>query len=46
MQVGIAHLQPFDSPRLFVECLGWNHYQAEQVGVQVDGCEYSLTPVA
>ena len=33
-------------PRLFVEGLGWNHYQAEPVGVQVDGCEYSLTPVA
>ena len=40
------HLQAFDFPRLFVEGLGWNHYQAEPVAVLVDDREYSLKPVA
>ena len=40
------HLQAFDFPRLFVEGLGWNHYQAEPVSVLVNGREYSLAPVA
>ena len=40
------HLQAFDFPRLFVEGLGWNHYQAEPVRVHVDTHDYVLTPVA
>ena len=40
------HLQAFDLPRLFVEGLGWNHYVAEPLAALVDGCEYSLKPVA
>ena len=40
------HLQAFDFTRLFVEGLGWNYYQAEQVPVLVNGREYSLKPVA
>ena len=40
------HLQAFDFQRLFIEGLGWNHYQGEPILVQVDGFEYSLTPVA
>ena len=40
------HLQAFDFPRLFVEGLGWNHYQAEPVAVLVNDREYSLKPVA
>ena len=40
------HLQAFDFPRLFVESLGWNHYQAEPVAVLVNDHEYSLAPVA
>ena len=40
------HLQAFDFPRLFVEGLGWNHYQAEPVAVLLNDHEYSLKPVA
>ena len=40
------HLQAFDFPRLFVEGLGWNHYQAEPVRVHVDTHDYVLMPVA
>ncbi len=40
------HLQAFDFPRLFVEGLGWNHYQAEPLTIQVNEREYSLKPVA
>ena len=40
------HLQAFDFPRLFVEGLGWNHYQAEPSALPVDGHGYSLKPVA
>ena len=39
------HLQAFDFPRLFVECLGWNHYTTELVSVHIDDREYSLKPV-
>ena len=40
------HLRDFDFPRLFVEGLGWNHYQAEPVAVLVNDREYYLKPVA
>ena len=40
------HLQAFDFQRLFVEGLGWDHYQAQPVVVQANDREYSLTPVA
>ena len=40
------HLQAFDFPRLFVEGLGWNHYQAERLAVRVNEREYTLKPVA
>ena len=40
------HLQAFDFPRLFVEGLGWDHYQAEPLALPVDGHEYALKPVA
>ena len=50
MPVSIEELRPhllaFDFPRLFVEGLGWNHYQAEPVVVLVNDREYSLKPVA
>ena len=39
-------LQAFDLTGLFVEGLGWNHHQAEPLGVQVNEREYSLRPVA
>ena len=41
-----SYLRDFDFPRLFVEGLGWNYHPAEPVGVQVDGRDYSLKPVA
>ena len=41
-----CHLQAFDFPSLFVEGLGWNHYQAEPLIVLVNDREYSLNPVA
>ena len=40
------HLQAFDFPRLFVEGLGWDRYQAQPLVLPVDGHEYVLTPVA
>ena len=40
------HLQAFDFASLFVEGLGWNHYQSEPLAVQVNEREYSLRPVA
>ena len=40
------HLQTFDFPRLFVECLGWDHFQTEPLVLPVDGHEYALKPVA
>ncbi len=40
------HLQAFDFPRLFVDALGWDHYQAQPLVLLVDGYEYALTPVA
>ena len=40
------HLQVFDFPRLFVEGLGWDHYQAEPLALPIDGHEYALKPVA
>ena len=40
------HLQAFDFPSLFVEGLGWNHYQAEPLAVRVNEREYHLKPVA
>ena len=40
------HLQAFDFQRLFVEGLGWDHYQAQPVVVQANDREYSLTPIA
>ena len=40
------HLQAFDFPSLFVEGLGWNHFQSEPLAVQVNEREYSLMPVA
>ena len=50
MTVSIEQLRPylsaFDFSSLFVEGLGWNHYQMEQLVVHVDEFEYSLKPVA
>ena len=40
------HLQAFDFPRLFVEGLGWDHFQGESLAIPVDGFEYALKPVA
>ena len=40
------HLVAFDIRRLFVEGLGWDHYQAEPVTVPANDYEYSLNPVA
>ena len=40
------HLQAFDFPRLFVEGLGWDHYQAEPLALPIDGHEYALKSVA
>ena len=40
------HLQAFDFPRLFVEGLGWDHFQGEPLTIPVDGYEYALKPVA
>lgn len=41
-----SYLRDFDFPRLFVEGLGWNYYEADPVRVQVDGGDYSLKAVA
>ena len=40
------HLQAFDLSGLMVESLGWNHYKAEPMTVQLDGENYSIKPVA
>ena len=40
------YLQAFDFPRLFVEGLGWNHYQAERLAVRVNERDFTLKPVA
>ena len=40
------HLQAFDFPRLFVEGLGWDHFQGESLALPIDGHEYALKPVA
>ena len=39
-------LEAFDFPRLFVDGLGWDHYQAEPLVLPIDGQEYALRPVA
>ena len=41
-----SHLQAFDFPRLFVEGMGWDHFQVEPSVLPVDGHEYALKPVA
>ena len=41
-----SHLRAFDFPRLFVEGLGWDHFQVEPLVLPVDGHEYVLKPVA
>ena len=49
MTVSIEQLRPylsaFDFSSLFVEGLGWNHYQMEQLVVHVDDREYGLKPI-
>ena len=40
------YLQAFDFPRLLVEELGWNHYSARLVTVQLDDASYALEPAA
>ena len=40
------HLQAFDFPRLFVEGLGWDHYQADPMAVLVNDRDYTLKSVA
>ena len=40
------HLQAFDFQRLFVEGLGWDHYQAEPIAIRINNHDYSLKPVA
>ena len=40
------HLQAFDFPRLFVEGLGWDHFQGDPLVLPVNGHEYVLRPVA
>ena len=40
------HLQAFDFPRLFVEGLGWDHFQGDPIVLQVDGHDFVLKPVA
>ena len=40
------HLQAFDFPRLFVEGLGWDHYFAEPLVVNVNESTYTLKPIA
>ena len=50
MQVRVEKLRPllhaFDLSGLFVEGLGWNHYQTEPLGVPVNGHKYALEPTA
>ena len=40
------YLQAFDFPRLFVEGLGWDHFQGQPLAISLDGYEYALKPVA
>ena len=40
------HLHAYDFSGLLVEELGWNHYDARPVSVQVDGFDYALEPAA
>ena len=40
------HLQAFNFQRLFVEGLGWNHYQAEPLTIQIKEGKYQLKTVA
>ena len=40
------HLQAFDFPRLFVEGLGWDHFQGDPLVLPVDGHDFVLRPVA
>ena len=40
------HLQAFDFPRLFVEGLGWDHFQGDPLVLSVDGHDFVLKPVA
>ena len=40
------HLHAYDFSGLLVEELGWNHYDARPVSVQVDGFDYVLEPAA
>ena len=50
MTVSIEHLRPylsnFDLSGLFVEGLGWNHYQVEPLVIHVDDREYRLKSIA
>ena len=39
-------LQAFDFRSLFVEGLGWDHYRAEPLAVQVNDRDYTLKPIA
>ena len=41
-----SYLHNFDFRGLFVEGLGWNHYQTDPFYIQLDGREYILKPVA
>ena len=40
------YLQAFDFQRLFVEGLGWDHFQVEPLVLPADGHDYTLRPVA
>ena len=40
------HLQAFDFSRLFVEGLGWDHYQSSPLVIEVDGFTCTLRAVA
>ena len=40
------YLQAFDFSGLFVEGLGWDHYQTEPVTVRLNDQDYALKPVA
>ena len=40
------HLQAFDFPRLFVEGLGWDHYQSSPLIIEVDEVTCTLQAVA
>ena len=50
MQSTVEQLRPylrdFDLTGLFVEGLGWDHYQTEPLTVRVDDRDYTLKPVA